>query len=74
MRIIGVMDNVEGTLVFVSTRDNDRATQIIINLKDNEQLDAQDYVPFAVVSQGMEIVRAISPRWSNMPEQVCLSR
>lgn len=52
--------NKRGTLSFASSGKNSRQTQIFINLGNNDGppnfLDAQGFVPFATVVQGMEDV------------------
>src|SRR5260221_345716 len=45
-----------GTLAFAQSDPNTRATEIFINLADNAALDAQNFVPFAKVASGMEVV------------------
>ena len=48
--------NLRGTLAFAQSGPNTRATEIFINLADNAILDDQNFVPFAKVVQGMELV------------------
>ena len=49
--------NVRGTLAFAQSGPNTRATEIFINLGDNSKmLDAQGFVPFAKVIEGMDAV------------------
>ena len=48
--------NLRGTLAFAQSEPNTRATEIFINLADNAALDAQNFVPFAKVVSGMEVV------------------
>ena len=48
--------NLLGTLAFAQSEPNTRATEIFINLADNAALDAQNFVPFAKVVSGMEVV------------------
>jgi peptidyl-prolyl cis-trans isomerase A (cyclophilin A) len=50
-----VQKNVRGTLSFAKSGPNTRATEIFINLADNKALDDEYFVPFARVTQGMEI-------------------
>jgi peptidyl-prolyl cis-trans isomerase A (cyclophilin A) len=47
--------NVRGTLTFAQSGPNTRATEIFINLGDNSKLDAEGFVPFAKVVQGMDV-------------------
>ncbi len=48
--------NVRGTLTFAQSGPNTRATEIFINLGDNTKLDAEGFVPFAKVVDGMDHV------------------
>ncbi len=48
--------NVRGTLAFAKSDPGTRATEIFVNLADNADLDAQSFVPFAQVMQGMEVI------------------
>lgn len=47
--------NVRGTLAFAQSGPNTRATEIFINLGDNAKLDAEGFVPFAKVVEGMDV-------------------
>ena len=48
--------NLRSTLAFAQSDPNTRATEIFINLADNAALDAQNFVPFAKVVSGMDVV------------------
>jgi cyclophilin family peptidyl-prolyl cis-trans isomerase len=48
--------NTRGTLAFAQSGPNTRATEIFINLKDNPMLDEEGFVPFAKVTEGMDVV------------------
>ena len=48
--------NLRGTLAFAQSDPNTRATEIFINLADNPALDEQNFVPFAKVISGMDVV------------------
>jgi len=50
------LSNERGTLSFAQSGPTTRATEMFINLKDNPSLDEQSFVPFARVTQGMEVV------------------
>jgi peptidyl-prolyl cis-trans isomerase A (cyclophilin A) len=48
--------NLRGTLAFAQSDPNTRATEIFINLADNAALDAQNFVPFAKVVSGVDVI------------------
>jgi peptidyl-prolyl cis-trans isomerase A (cyclophilin A) len=48
--------NLRGTLAFAQSDPHTRATEIFINLADNAALDAQNFVPFAKLVSGMDVV------------------
>ncbi len=50
------LKNLRGTLAFAKAGPNTRATEIFINLADNAALDADYFVPFAKIVQGMDVV------------------
>ncbi len=51
-----VESNKRGTLAYAFTTPNTRATQIYINLSDNQSLDSQGFAPFGIVVAGMDVV------------------
>lgn len=48
--------NTRGTLSFAKSGPGTRATEIFINLADNKSLDDDNFVPFAKVVEGMDVV------------------
>lgn len=48
--------NTRGTVAFAMNGANTRSTQVFINLANNPRLDAQGFVPFGEVVEGMETV------------------
>ncbi len=62
--------NTVGTLTFAkSSLPNSRTTQLFINLVDNKRLDGMGFAPFAKVVEGMEVVKAISAKYGERPDQ-----
>lgn len=51
--------NNRGRLSFYTDGPNDRETQVIFNVKDNDYLDEKGYVPFAEVTDGMFFIDRI---------------
>lgn len=58
--------NLRGTLSFAQSGPNTRATEVFINLADNKGLDEQDFVPFAKVIQGMDVVDKLYSGYGEM--------
>jgi len=59
----GNQSNTKGTLSFASSGRNSRRTQVFINAGDNSgspnYLDAKNFVPFARVVRGMDVVEQL---------------
>lgn len=51
-----VQSNTRGTIAYAFTGPNTRATQVYINLSDNQRLDAEGFAPFGIVVTGMEVI------------------
>jgi peptidyl-prolyl cis-trans isomerase A (cyclophilin A) len=58
--------NLRGTLSFAQAGPRTRATEIFINLADNAGLDEQDFVPFAKVVEGMDVVDKLYSGYGEM--------
>ena len=59
-----MQSNTRGFVTYGNTgRPNSRGTQIFINYKDNSFLDAQGFVPFGKVVEGMEVVDMLSDEY-----------
>jgi len=55
-----VESNVRGTVAFAFKDPNGRTTQVFLNLRDNSSAhDAEPFVPFAKVIQGLEVADAL---------------
>jgi peptidyl-prolyl cis-trans isomerase A (cyclophilin A) len=48
--------NLRGTLAYAKSDAGTRSTEIFINLADNKDLDDQRFVPFAKITEGMDVV------------------
>ena len=63
-----VESNKRGFLTYAkSALPNSRSTQLFINLKDNERLDAMGFSPFGRVTKGMDVVDKL---YSGYGEQI----
>ena len=61
-----VESNARGTLAFAKSDANTRATEIFINLVDNPKLDEENFVPFARVTEGMDVVDRLYAGYGEM--------
>lgn len=61
--------NTRGFITYGTTgRPDSRGTQVFINYKDNAFLDAQGFVPFGQVVEGMEIVDMLNAEYGSGPQ------
>jgi len=51
--------NLRGTVAFAFAEPGGRSTQVFINLGDNSRLDAEGFVPFGRVVEGMDVAAAL---------------
>ena len=51
-----VQSNTRGTLAFAKSGPDTRATEIFINLADNQSLDDDNFVPFARIVDGIDVI------------------
>ena len=61
--------NLRGMLAFAQSGPHTRATEIFINLADNSMLDAQGFVPFGKVVEGMDVVDKLYSGYGEMRPQ-----
>jgi len=65
-----IKSNLRGYLTFAKTgMPNSRSTQLFINFGDNSRLDADGFAPFAVVTEGMDVVDSINAEYRESPGQ-----
>ncbi len=65
-----IESNTRGYMTFAKTGAPDsRSTQLFINYGDNSQLDGQGFSPFAIVTEGMDVVDKINPEYREQPNQ-----
>ena len=61
--------NVRGMVTYGTTgQPNTRGTQLFINYKDNSYLDAQGFVPFGQVVEGMEVADMLNSEYGSAPQ------
>ncbi len=61
--------NTRGFITYGTTgQPNSRGTQVFINYKDNSFLDAQGFVPFGQVVEGMEVVDMLNAEYGSGPQ------
>jgi peptidyl-prolyl cis-trans isomerase A (cyclophilin A) len=62
--------NKKGYVTFARTSSpNSRGTQLFINYKDNNFLDAQGFAAFGQVTSGMDVAEKITAQYGEKPEQ-----
>ncbi|HNR37386.1 MAG TPA: peptidylprolyl isomerase [Candidatus Hydrogenedentes bacterium] len=64
--------NTVGTITFATAGPNTRTTQLFINLVDNARLDGMGFAPFGKVIEGMDVVKAITSQYGEMPQQYAI--
>jgi peptidyl-prolyl cis-trans isomerase A (cyclophilin A) len=65
--------NKRGSICFAKTNDPDtRTTQLFINLGDNNRLDAMGFAPFAVITEGMDVVDKLNLQYGDTPDQTLI--
>lgn len=66
--------NRAGSLAFATMGPNTRTAQVFINLASNLSLDAQGFAPFALVVEGMDVVRNLHAGYGEQPDQQMIER
>jgi len=68
------VSNTRGRLSFVTDGTDDRNTQIVFNIKDNDILDDRHYTPFAEVVEGMFVIDRIYNKYGGRQNAPSTSR
>ncbi len=66
--------NRAGSLTFATAGRNTRTTQLFINLRSNQSLDADGFAPFAQVIEGMNVVTSIYAGYGEQPDQEAITK
>ncbi len=66
--------NVRGTVCFATSGKDSRTTQVFINLGDNRRLDDMGFTVFGNVTEGMDVVDKINPKYGEAPNQALIQR
>jgi peptidyl-prolyl cis-trans isomerase A (cyclophilin A) len=66
--------NRQGSLTFATAGRNTRTTQLFINLRSNQSLDADGFAPFAQVIEGMNVVTSIYAGYGEQPDQEAITK
>jgi len=61
------ISNIQGTVVFATTQENDRSTALFINLVDRPELDSQGNPPIGQVVQGLDVAAAVYSGYDDQP-------
>ena len=70
-----IKSNTRGFMTFAKTgMPNSRSTQLFINFGNNSRLDADGFAPFAVVTEGMDVVDSINAEYGESPRQDIVQR
>jgi cyclophilin family peptidyl-prolyl cis-trans isomerase len=62
------------TLAFATAGPETRTAQVFINLRSNQVLDKQGFAPFAIVTEGMDVVEKLNAEYGERPDQKQLER
>jgi peptidyl-prolyl cis-trans isomerase A (cyclophilin A) len=62
------------SVAFATAGPETRTTQVFINLRSNQVLDKQGFVPFATVIEGMEVVEKLYSGYGEQPDQQRIER
>lgn len=66
--------NRAGSLAFATMGKHTRTTQVFVNLRSNQSLDARGFAPFAQIVEGMEIVEKLYGGYGEAPDQGALTK
>ena len=69
-----VRTNTRGYVTYAQTsQPSSRTTQLFINTVDNHFLDAMGFAPFAIVTNGMDVVDRLDAEYGEHPDQGMIS-
>ncbi|HYO79848.1 MAG TPA: peptidylprolyl isomerase [Bryobacteraceae bacterium] len=69
-----VQTNRYKSVAFATSGPESRTTQVFINLRSNQTLDKQGFVPFGIVTEGMEVVEKLYAGYGERPVQSKIER
>jgi peptidyl-prolyl cis-trans isomerase A (cyclophilin A) len=69
-----VRTNSYKSVAFATAGPETRTTQVFINLRSNQTLDKQGFAPFAVVTEGMDVVEKLYSGYREAPDQQKIER
>lgn len=69
-----VRTNAYKTVAFATAGPETRTTQVFINLRSNQVLDKQGFAPFAIVTEGMDVVEKLHAGYGERPDQPKIER
>jgi peptidyl-prolyl cis-trans isomerase A (cyclophilin A) len=62
-----------GSITFATAGRNTRTSQVFINLRSNQSLDADGFAPFGQVTDGMNVVTSIYAGYGEQPDQEAIT-
>lgn len=69
-----VQTNRAYSLSFATAGPNTRTTQVFVNLRGNQILDQQGFAPFALITEGREVIDRLYGGYGERPDQDAITR